>query len=131
MPESVDLYLPLTTDGDRTFQVTLGSATFAFRSYYTLGIENFWLLDIYTIEGTPLALGRRLVAGSINLLKGFANELDNVAVTVLTDFADAENAPESPGATLHVVWYPDKDDNPFTDGDPMLGVLEQFGIAQV
>lgn len=38
-------FLPLTSDGERTFSVVLGSNTYFFRSYYVRGQESAWLLD--------------------------------------------------------------------------------------
>lgn len=131
MAEQMDLYLPLTPDGSRTFQVRLGSGSYAFRSYYAVGFKDLWFLDVMTAEGEPLAVGRRLIAGSTNVFKGYANDLEVIAATVLIEGIAAETDPESPGATLHVVWYADKADCPFIDGDPMFDLQEHFRIAQL
>lgn len=124
--------LPLTADGDRTFQCNLGGTVFSFRSYYVKGINSFWSLDVYTAELEPLAVGRRLIAGSINLFKGFGNELGTLAATVLLDEnTDAdESADDAPGATLRLFWFPSVGELPFSDGDPMDTLYDQFAIAQ-
>ena len=49
--------LPLTSDGERTFSVVLGSNTYFFRSYYVRGQESAWLLDISDAGGSMLASG--------------------------------------------------------------------------
>ena len=55
--------LPLTSDGERTFSVVLGSNTYFFRSYYVRGQESACLLDISDAGGSMLASGVQLVPG--------------------------------------------------------------------
>lgn len=124
-----DFTLPLTPDGERTFQVNLGGVTYAFRSYFVEGFQDLWYLDITTIDGVRLAMGRRLVPGSINMFKGYANALDVIAATVLLS-EGTPGALEAPGSTLQVAWYPNKNALPFKDGDPMEYLYENFKIAQ-
>ena len=119
------LALPLTDDGDRTFQCTLGSRTFSFRLYFTTGIEDYWLLDIADAEGNPLAAGRRLVTGSTNFLGGFANGLGTVQATVLLKQGSVHDM-DAPLVNLVVVWGDAPADNPFRNGDPMDNLLGKF-----
>ena len=121
--------LPLTADGDRTFSCALGPNTFAFRSYYVVAAESHWYLDVYDAQYKPLAIGRKLVTGSINMLKGYANELDKVAVVVYPAEGVTEYS-EALGASLRVMWFPDSAENPAKDGDPMDYLYENFYIAQ-
>lgn len=121
--------LPLTTDGDRTFSCALGSNTFSFRTYYVPSALPGWYMDIYDTQYRTLALGRRILLGSINMLKGYANELDGVAAVVYPT-EGVEESTESLGASLQIMWFPDVLENPAKDGDPMDHLLENFYIAQ-
>lgn len=121
--------LPLTADGDRTFSCSLGPNTFAFRSYYVTAGEAHWYLDVFDAQYNPLAIGRKLVIGSINMLKGYSNTLDQVAVVVYP--AEGVTDPtEVLGSSLRVMWFPASSENPLTDGDPMNYLYENFNIAQ-
>lgn len=121
--------LPLTPDGDRTFSVTLGPSVYAFRSYYVVADQDYWYLDVYDANYQPLALGRRLITGSINMLQGYANALDGIAAVVYTT-EGVDDLAESLGASLRVIWFPDREENPLENGDPMDYLLENFYIAQ-
>ena len=56
-PPPMAYLLPLTSDGERTFSVVLGSNTYFFRSYYVRGQESAWLLDISDAGGSMLRPG--------------------------------------------------------------------------
>ena len=64
---------PLTSDGERTFSVVLGSNTYFFRSDDVRGQESAWLLDISDAGGSMLASGVKLVPGSPNCLVGYGD----------------------------------------------------------
>lgn len=117
--------LPLTDDGDRTFQCTLGTRSYSFRLYFTTGPEDFWLLDIADAEGNPLAVGRRLVTGSTNFLGGFANGLGTIEATVLLRQGSVHDE-DAPLVNLNVIWWDDPADNPFKRGEPMDNLLTRF-----
>lgn len=117
--------LPFTDDGDRTFQCVLGGKVYNFRLYFTQGPEDFWLLDITDEEGNELATGRRLVLGSVNFLKGFANELGTIAATV-TLIQGTVHDTTAPAVNLNVIWWDDPADNPFTVADPMDNIMTRF-----
>ena len=63
------------------------------------------------------------------MLKGYANELSNIAVVVYPA-EGVTNLTEALGASLRVMWFPDKVENPAKDGDPMNYLYENFYIAQ-
>lgn len=125
-------YLPITNDADRTFSCLLGGKLYNFRMYYAQGAkveDSFWLLDVYDAEMTPLALGRRLISGSINLYKGYANNLSNVSLTCgLTQYPPGN--PDIDENTMNLLWITEVDEMPFEDGDPMDTLYENFYIAQ-
>lgn len=123
--------LPLTADGDRTFNASLGGRVYAFRSYLVPATPRaMWYLDVYDSNYAPLALGRRLVTGSINMLQGYASALlDPIAAVVYTVDGVADPL-ESLGASLRVMWFPDKAEDPLQDGEPMDFLMENFKITQ-
>ena len=112
--------LPLTSDGERTFSVVLGSNTYFFRSYYVRGQESAWLLDISDAGGSMLASGVKLVPGSPNCLAGYGDAFngENIVVTLSRGKPGDE---EAPGDTLNVLWFPEGEESPFT-----LGPLEEW-----
>lgn len=122
--------LPVTNDADRTFSCLLGGKLYNFRMYYAQGTESYWLLDVYDGEMNPLALGRRLINGSINLYKGYANGLSDGSLTCgLTQYP--AGAPDINGNIMNLLWITDaKQDQIFADGDPMDALYENFFIAQ-
>lgn len=122
--------LPLTADGDRTFSVNLGGRTYAFRSYLVPSSPPLWHLDVYDSNFNPLALGRRLVTGSVDMLQGYASALlDPIAAVVYTVDGMADPL-ESLGASLRVMWFPDKAEDPLQNGEPMDFLMENFKITQ-
>ncbi|MFR3458367.1 MAG: phage baseplate plug protein [Bilophila wadsworthia] len=94
--------LPLTSDGERTFSVVLGSNTYFFRSYYVRGQESAWLLDISDAGGSMLASGVKLVPGSPNCLAGYGDAFngENIVVALSRGRPGDE---EAPGDTLNVL----------------------------
>lgn len=110
--------LPLTDDGDYTFQCVLGGRIYNFRIYFVQGFEDYWLLDIKDAENNPLALGRKLILGSVNFLKGFSNDLTTIAATVTLKQGTVHDV-TAPAVNLNVIWWDTPEDNPFKDLDPM------------
>ncbi len=122
--------LPITNDADRTFSCMLGGKLYHFRMYYAQGTESFWLLDVYDGEMNPLAVGRRLINGSINLYKGYANGLSNVSLTCGLTQYPAGN-PDISGNIMNLLWISDKaTEEIFADGDPMDTLYENFYLVQ-
>ena len=121
-------FLPLTSDGERTFSVVLGSNTYFFRSYYVRGQESAWLLDISDAGGSMLAAGVKLVPGSPNCLVGYGDAFngENIVVTLSRGKPGDE---EAPGDTLNVLWFPEGEESPFTLGDPMETLGEAIRLA--
>lgn len=123
------LMLPLTSDGERLFTVTLEGVTYNFRVYYVLGQGKYWLMDIRDANNAPLASGIKLVPGCINSLKGYGNTFaDTNAIVYLSE--GSPGAEDAPGLTLYVLWFPPGDtDYIFTNGDPMDNVGATFGLV--
>lgn len=120
------IVLPLSSAGERTFQCTLGEQYFAFRSYYVKGFQDLWYLDVMTGDQEPLAMGRRIIPGSINIFKGFANVLGELAAVVILNDGFSVSDPDELGGELWVAWYPNAADNPFQDGDPMETLIDNI-----
>ena len=59
--------IPLNNSGARRFKVLLGEQVLTLRTFFNT-LSDFWVLDISTQNGTPVANGLNLVAG-INLLE--------------------------------------------------------------
>lgn len=117
--------LPLTDDGDYVFQCVLGNKLYNFRVYFIQGFEDYWLLDIKDVDNNPLALGRKLVLGSVNFLKGFSNDLATIAATVTLKQGTVHDV-TAPKVNLNVIWWDTPEDNPFRDLDPMDNLLSKF-----
>ena len=94
-PHPMAYLLPLTSDGERTFSVVLGSNTYFFRSYYVRGQESAWLLDISDAGGSMLASGVKLVPGSPNCLAGYGDAFngENIVVALSRGRPGDEEAP--------------------------------------
>lgn len=126
-----DIYiLPTTSDGERTFSCTLGQRVYNFRTYWVRGIIDLWYIDILDSDLRPLAVGRRLITGSINILTGFANDLLLDIALVVYDETAVPYSDEALGVSLNGMWFSDRTDNPLKNGDPMDTLYEQFYIAQ-
>lgn len=123
-------FLPITDDADRTFNCLLGGTLYNFRMYYAQGNSSNWLLDVYDGEMNPLAVGRRLINGSINLYKGYANGLSNVSLTCGIVQGAVDNLDIS-GNLMNLLWISDKaSEEIFADGEPMDTLYENFYIVQ-
>ena len=122
--------LPITDDADRTFSCLLGDTLYNFRMYYVQGGNNasFWHLDVYDADMQPLALGRRLINGSINIYKGYANELAKrcLAVGLRQGAIDNEDIEQ---VDCDYLWITDAEDSPFADEDPMEHLYESFKLV--
>lgn len=124
-------YILTTTDyADRTFSNKLSGTSYFFRYYYIEGYENWWFLDICDIQQNELAVGRKLVQGSINILAGYANiELYKAALVVGLKHGtvnDDNNGTEK----MPLLWMTDaENDQIFKNGDPMDTLYEHFNIA--
>ena len=120
--------LPLTSDGERSFNVELSGVTYNFRSYYVLGQKKKWLLDIRDANDEPLVLGMPIIPGAINAVKGYGNILDGVNALVFAAELDQVDNADALGNGLTVFWYPPDDpDYNLTNDDPMDDVGATFG----
>lgn len=120
--------LPLTSDGERFFNVEIAGTTYNFRSYYVVGQKRKWLLDIRDANDEPLVLGMPIVPGCINSVKGNGNILDGVNVVVFVSEEDLVNNESALGNGLTVFWFPAGDkDYQLQNEDPMDDVGATFG----
>ena len=85
------IIIPLTSDGARRFSVTTSAGVLSFRTCRD-SLDAKWLCDIADGNGTSIATGLALVAGTPNLLQGLGNDqLDGYALEVVTNgYPDSE-----------------------------------------
>lgn len=129
--------IPLSPDGDRTVTVDTGSghsrneehrnasSIYRFRTYYSDGPEQRWLLDISDAQGAPLLCGIPIATGSANLLKGQGDVFPGVQLVPVLLSGGLGDA-EAPGNTLHLLWLKPGEENPFPALDPMNSIAENI-----
>lgn len=114
------ILIPVNNDGNREILVdTGGGGVYRFRTYYSQGQMEGWYLDIRTTTGAPLLLGKRIVPGCPNLLKGQGDTFRNVQLTVAV-LNGTEMTPNALGNGTYLYWMNPGDSNPFTLGDPLI-----------
>lgn len=116
--------LPLSDEGDYVFSCNLYGVTYSFRIYFVQGFEDFWYLDILGENQTPLAVGRRLVSGSTNFLKGFV--VFDEEATICLAFGRPSDL-DAPSNKLNVVWWQNADENLFASKDVFDTLEERIG----
>lgn len=116
------MLLPLTSDGNREIIVKTGNVgSYRFRTYYSQGQLSGWFVDIRDTVGTPLLLGKRIVPGCPNLLKGQGDRFRGIQlVTVIVN--GSETAPDSLGSGIYLLWFNPGETNPFNVGDPLIDI---------
>lgn len=110
--------IPVTPAGERIVSVNVGPDVFTFRTYYVLGADRHWLLDIQDGQNQPLVSGINLVPGVGNLLKGRGDTLEGYQLYLHVE-SGSEKDEEAPGNTFFLLWFNPGEDNPFTPRDPM------------
>lgn len=110
--------IPVTPAGERIVSVNVGPDVFTFRTYFVLGADRHWLLDIQDGQGQPLILGINLVSGADNLLKGMGDTLEGYQLYLHVE-SGSEKDEEALGNTMMLVWFNPEEKNPFTPRDPM------------
>ena len=113
--------IPVNSDGNREILVSTGSGEYRFRTYYTQGQDDGWLLDINDPEGNPLLAGRRLTPGAPNIIHGFGDTLRGMQVLVVV-MSGTERDMEGPGNTFFPLWFGPGEENPYRIGDPMVDI---------
>lgn len=111
-------FIPITPDGARSASVNTGSGVYRFRTYFTSGAEDRWLLDIAGKDGTPLMTGIALVPGAGDLLKGQGDRFGGARLLVLL-IDGSEGATNAPGNTLFLLWQEPDEEELFPVLDPM------------
>ena len=118
--ELMALLIPVTNAGNREIFVnTGGGGAYRFRTYFSQGQMDGWYLDIRTTTGDPLLLGKRIVPGCPNLLKGQGDNFRNVQLLCVV-LNGSETMPDALGNGTYLYWMNPGDANPFTLGDPMI-----------
>lgn len=114
--------IPMKPDGDRVIQVDLPSVQLKLRTYYSVGQQPMWLLDLLDGNDAPLITGIALVPGSDNVIKGQGDILYGHQLYVLT-LTEEEISYTDPGAlgnTLVLLLYLPGEENLYKVGDPLL-----------
>lgn len=113
--------IPVNSDGNREIQVPLGDAVYRFRTYYSTGQHDGWLLDIFDADGAPLLVGLRITPGAPNILKGQGDRFRDVQLAVAV-ISGSEADRDALGHGTFLVWYGPGERNDFVIGDPMIDI---------
>lgn len=114
------MLIPVNSDGNREILVdTGGGGVYRFRTYFVQGQMDGWYLDIRTTTGDPLLLGKRIVPGCPNLLKGQGDNFRDVQMAVVV-LNGTEMQPKYLGNGVYLYWMNPGDKNPFQLGDPLI-----------
>ena len=113
--------LPVNSAGARRVRVNTGAGggVFTFRTHYSYGQNQMWLLDIIDAGGNLLAGSLPLVPGSDNILKGQGDVLEGYQLYVFLEEGRDGGNPEALGVTLRLVWYNPGEENLYQTGDPL------------
>lgn len=118
--------LPVTSDGSRSLAINTGRDYLSFKSYFTAGQKNNWLLDIRDGNLNPLLSGVTLVPGSDNVLKGQGDNLAGYQLYVHLDEQADPGDPNGLGLYLRLVLYNPEEENLYKNGDPIEHLEERF-----
>jgi hypothetical protein len=113
--------IPVNSDGNREILVDTGGGLYRFRTYFSIGQMDGWYLDIRDSVGNPLLLGKRLVPGCPNILKGQGDTFRDVQMSVVV-LTGMETKPEYLGNGVYLYWMNPGDANPFQLGDVMIDI---------
>ena len=80
-----------------------------------------WYLDLRTTTREALLLGKRIVPGCPNLLKGQGDNFRNIQLAAVV-LHGKETAPNALGNGTYLYWMNPGDANPFQLGDPMIDI---------
>lgn len=116
------MLIPVNNDGNREILVdTGGGGAYRFRTYFTQGQMDGWYLDIRTTTGDALLLGKRIVPGCPNLLKGQGNNFRDVQLAAVV-LNGSETTPGALGNGTYLYWFNPGETNPFNVGDPLIDI---------
>lgn len=113
--------VPNDNSGNREIQVELGGKLYHFRTYFTQGQYDGWLMDIGDGNGQPLLTGKRITPGAPNLLKGNGDTFEGLQLAAVVIEGD-ETKPEALGNGTYLAWFGEGETNPFVIGDPMIDI---------
>ena len=111
--------IPATNEGNREILVdTAGGGVYRFRTYFSQGQMDGWYMDIRTSTGDALLLGKRVVPGCPNILKGHGDLFRDVQLAVVV-LNGSEQNPNSLGNGVYLYWLNPGERNPYQIGDPL------------
>ena len=120
--------IPITDAGARIITVDTGGGVYRFRTYYSNGPEQRWLLDIRDTTETDIVTGVTIVPGSANILKGQGDAFKDVQLLAIADDGADLGGLDTPGNTLFLVWINAGEKNPFPDLDPMDTIDARYSV---
>ena len=103
--------IPCSSAGARKFVVDAGSEYLSLRTYYSIGVEPVWFLDIESLDGTPVAVGLPIVPGSANLLHGTGDRLADYCIQAVLLEGEQGN-PEGLGNKLRLLFWGAQEEKP-------------------
>lgn len=115
------IVIPVNSAGDRTITVPVGGRIYMFRTYYSQGQDDGWLMDIGDSNGAWMITGLRITPGAPNILKGLGDAFLGEQMTVVT-LSGTERDLDGLGDGTYPAWFAADDENPFDVGDPMIHI---------
>ena len=112
--------IPLTNDGCRRINISLGQNRYILETYYLPHIRC-WLMDIYSMDNTPIITGISLNVGVENLVAGKSDLFRNQTLRCVSPTGQENNTPDSLGTTCFLYYYPEGETPPKLYQDKMLG----------
>ena len=110
------LILPVTNDGKRTFTTPIDGTDYVFETYYVVGQNNHWMMNIKDINDNPLITGICLTAGA-NLLRGKGTLFQGHQLYAVPVSMPNERDFTALGESLLLVWYLPNETSPYTFPD--------------
>ena len=118
--------VPTTDAGARSATYLIGDKYLTFRTYYSSGQQDLWLLDIYDYDGNPLIVGIAILPGSDNVIKGHGDTLNGFQLYVLNMDTLPVGDVKALGESLHLIAYAPGEENAYQNGDPLLTIDESL-----
>lgn len=115
------IVIPVNSAGDRTITVPVDGNIYTFRTYYSQGQDDGWLMDIGDSDGAWLATGIRITPGAPNILKGLGDKFNGEEMTIVV-LSGTERDFDGLGNGTYPVWFEVDVENPYDVGDPMIHI---------
>lgn len=118
--------LPVNSEGSRLISLNTGHDYLTFRTYFTAGQKNSWLLDIRDGNLKPLVSGVNLITGSDNVIKGQGDKLKDYQLFVALHPDFTADDQDGLGNSLRLFLYLPGEENLYKNGDPLEHLEERF-----